>query len=245
MWYIVYYLLGIILLPGIIYAIIVQSKVQTAFNTYKKVYSSKGITARQACRNILQSAGINNVEITKISGSLTDNYNPKTKTLSLSESVYDSTSISALGVAAHEAGHAIQDATGYAFLKIRSGLVVFSNICSTLLWPLIIIGIIFSALAYTALGSVFMIAGCAVFGVAVLVSLVTLPVEFDASKRALSALVESGSLDSTEIKGAQVVLNAAAQTYVAALLVSILAFIRFLASILIFRNEWFFAFNIK
>ena len=237
MWYITYYLLGIILLPGIIYAIIVQTQVQTAFNTYKKVYSSSGLTAREACRNILQSAGINNVEITKIQGSLTDNYNPKTKTLSLSESVYDSTSISALGVAAHEAGHAIQDATGYAFLKVRSGLVVFSNICSTLLWPLMIIGIIFSALAYTSFGSGFIIGGCVVFGVAVLVSLVTLPVEFDASKRALAALVSSGSLDSTEVKGAKAVLNAAAKTYVAGLLVSILAFIRFLASILIFRSE--------
>ncbi|MDD4815990.1 MAG: zinc metallopeptidase [Clostridia bacterium] len=236
MFYLTYYIMGILVLPGLIYAIIVQAKVHNAFNTYKTVHSSKGYTAKDACKIILTRAGITDVEIKAISGNLTDNYNPKTKTLSLSESVYNSTSISALGVAAHEAGHAIQHADGYAFLKIRSSLVVVSNICSTLLWPLIIIGMIFSFGAYTSLGDVFLWAGVIFFGVSVVLSLVTLPVEFNASSRALTCLVDSGALDTTEVKGAKVVLNAAAQTYVASLVVSILYFIRFIASILIYRE---------
>lgn len=237
MWIITYYLLGIILIPGIIYSLIVQNKVNRAFNTYSKVHSSKGITTRECCETILRHAGVSGVKIQPIAGNLTDNYNTANKTLSLSESVYNSTSIAALGVAAHEVGHAIQDAEGYGFLRLRKGLAILSNICSSMLWPLIIIGIILSCLAYTAIGSYFVIGGCIFFGLSVLVSLVTLPVEFDASKRALNALVSSNILDSSEVKGAKVVLNAAAQTYVAGLVVSILGFLRFLLSIVIANNQ--------
>ena len=237
MWYIVYYLLGIILLPGIIYSLIVQNKVNKAFKTYSKVNSSKGITTKEACETILRHAGVSGVKIQPIAGNLTDNYNTANKTLSLSEGVYNSTSIAALGVAAHEVGHAIQDAQGYGFLRLRKGLAVLSNVMSSMLWPLIIIGLVLSALAYTDIGSYFVIGGCIFFGLSVLVSLVTLPVEFDASKRALNALVSSNRLDSTEVKGAKIVLNAAAQTYVAGLVVSILGFLRFILSILIMRNQ--------
>lgn len=119
MFYLTYYLMGILLLPGLIYAIVVQTRVTRAFKTYSKTLSAKGITAQEACKRLLANAGVTDVSITHINGDLTDNYNPKTKVLSLSDSVYNSTSISALGVAAHEAGHAIQHAENYAPLKMR------------------------------------------------------------------------------------------------------------------------------
>lgn len=237
MWFITYYLLGIILLPGIIYAIVTQNKVQSTFKTFSKVPAETGLTARDACEKILAQSGITDVEIVKISGNLTDNYNPTNKTLSLSDSVYNSTSIAAIGVAAHEAGHAIQHAQGYKFMKIRSGLITVSNIMSNMLLPLIIIGIILSALSYTSVGNIFVIGGCAFFGLSVIISLVTLPVEFDASKRALANLSASGVLLPNEVKGAKQVLSAAAQTYVASLIVSVLSFLRFLFAFLLIREE--------
>ena len=237
MWMITYYLLGIILLPGIIYATITQTRVQKTFNTFSKVHASTGLTAREACTRILNQAGIYDVQIKRVAGNLTDHYNPTDKTLALSDNVYDSTSIAALGVAAHEAGHAIQHAQGYKFLKVRSALAHISNFMSGMLLPLIIIGIILSALAYTSIGSYFVIGGCVFFGISVLFSLVTLPVEFDASKRALANLTASCTLDDTEVKGAKQVLSAAAQTYVAALVVSILSLLRFVLSFIIARQE--------
>jgi len=237
MFYLTYYLMGIILIPGIIYAIIVQTKVNNAFTTYSKIQSIKGITAQDACKKILQNAGITDVEVVKTSGHLTDNYNPKTKVLSLSESVYNSTSISALGVAAHEAGHAVQHAENYAPLKMRNVLATLSTITSRLLWPLIIIGIILSAFSYLQLGEIFLWGGVIFFAISVIFSLITLPVEFNASKRAMSSLITTGVLDDTEVKGAQVVLNAAAKTYVAALIVSILSFLRFVLAVFISRND--------
>ena len=237
MWFITYYLLGLILIPGLIYAIVTQNKVQSTFKTYSKVNASSGLTAHEACKRILNQAGIFDVEIKRVSGNLTDHYNPQDKTLALSDSVYNSTSIAALGVAAHEAGHAIQHAQGYAYLKLRNGIARVSNIMSNLLLPLVIIGLILSALAYTQIGNAFVIGGCVFFGMSVLFSLVTLPVEFNASKRALANLTSSCTLDTTEVKGAKAVLNAAAQTYVAALVVSVLSFLRFILAFLITRNE--------
>ena len=231
--------MGIILLPGIICAVIVQSRVTNAFKTYSKVPSIKGITAQDACKMLLQNAGITDVEIIRIKGSLTDHYNPKTKTLGLSEGVYNSTSISALGIAAHEAGHAIQHAENYAPLKARKVFGTLSNICSNMLWPLIIIGIVVSAFSSsgTAFGDIFLWGGVVFFGISVIFSLATLPVEFNASKRALANLTDGGILDTTEVKGAKVVLNAAAQTYVAALVVSILSFLRFVLAIVVSRDN--------
>jgi len=239
MFYFTYLLMGIILLPGIICAVIVQSRVTNAFKTYSKVPSIKGITAQDACKMLLQNAGITDVEIIRIKGSLTDHYNPKTKTLGLSEGVYNSTSISALGIAAHEAGHAIQHAENYAPLKARKVFGTLSNICSNMLWPLIIIGIVVSAFSSsgTAFGDIFLWGGVVFFGISVIFSLATLPVEFNASKRALANLTDGGILDTTEVKGAKVVLNAAAQTYVAALVVSILSFLRFVLAIVVSRDN--------
>ncbi|MDD4408710.1 MAG: zinc metallopeptidase [Clostridia bacterium] len=239
MFYFTYILMGIILLPGIIYAVVVQSRVSNAFKTYSKVPSVKGITAQDACKMLLQNAGITDVEIVRIKGYLTDHYNPKTKTLGLSEGVYNSTSISALGIAAHEAGHAIQHAENYAPLKTRNVLGTLSNICSNMLWPLVIIGILLSAFSSsgTSLGDIFLWGGVIFFGISVIFSIATLPVEFNASKRALANLTDGGILDTTEVKGAKVVLSAAAQTYVAALVVSILSFLRFILAIFIIRND--------
>ncbi|MDD2445359.1 MAG: zinc metallopeptidase [Clostridia bacterium] len=237
MFYLTYYLMGLVLIPGIIYAIVVQNKVNNTFKTYQKVQSIKGVNAQDTCKKILQNAGITDVEIVKTKGVLTDNYNPKTKVLSLSEGVYGSTSISALGVAAHEAGHAVQHAENYAPLKLRKVMGTLSTITSRLLWPLLIIGILLSAFSSLYLGEIFLWAGVAFFAISVIFSLITLPVEFNASKRAMSSLVSVGALDETEVKGAKVVLNAAAQTYVAALVVAILSFLRFFLAILISRND--------
>lgn len=234
--FITYILLGVILIPGIIYAVSTQAKVQNTFKVYSDVASSKGLTARDACQKILQNAGIYDVKIQQIAGNLTDNYNPTNKTLSLSTSVCNSTSIAALGVAAHEAGHAIQHAQGYSYLKLRNGLAVISNVMSNMMLPLMIVAIILSALSYTSAGSIFAIIGCAFFGFSVIFSLVTLPVEFNASNRALENLVACGALDNTEVKGAKQVLSAAAQTYVASLVISILSFLRFLLAVLISRE---------
>ena len=236
--YFTYILMGVILLPGIIYASVVSARVNSAFKTYANVFSSKGITAEKACEMILHNAGVRDVKIVKISGHLTDNYNPTNKTLSLSESVYGSTSLSALGVAAHEAGHAIQHAQGYSLLKIRSLVGKVSNLASSLLWPLIIVGIIFSALSMFDWGNIFLWGGVGFFSLSLIFSLVTLPVETNASKRALNNLVESNILDNTEVRGAKVVLNAAAKTYVAALVVSAIMLLRFVLSFLmVSRND--------
>ena len=229
--------MGIIVLPGIIYASIVSAKVNSTFKTYSDVQSIKGLTAKQACEMILRNAGITDVKVVQTPGHLTDNYNTANKTLSLSESVYNSTSISALGVAAHEAGHAIQHAEGYGFLKLRHVVGKVSNLFSGLLWPLIIIGVVLSAFSMFEWGEIFMWGGVAFFGIAVIFSLVTLPVETNASKRALNNLVESGALYETEIPGAEKVLNAAAKTYVAALVVSILNLLRFVLAILATRDN--------
>lgn len=235
--YFMYILMGIILLPGLIYASVVSAKVNSAFKTYSSVCSSKGITAKQACEMILRNAGVNDVKIVEINGHLTDNYNTANKTLSLSQSVYNSTSISALGVAAHEAGHAIQHAEGYAPLKMRHAIGTLSNFCSSLLWPLLIIGIVLSCLSMFEWGDIFLWGGVGFFGLAVIFSLITLPVETNASKRALTCLVNSGALDQTEVRGAKVVLDAAAKTYVAALVVSILNLIRFVLAVLLTRDR--------
>lgn len=232
-----YYILGIIILPGIIYASIVQGKVNKAFNTYKTVKSINGITTGEACKKILQSAGITDVKIVSTKGHLTDHYNPSNKTVNLSESVYNSTSISALGVAAHEVGHAIQHAKGYKPLKFRNFMIAINNICSNLFWVVLIVGIFLSAFAWFYYGLIFLYSGIALYSVSLIISIITYPVEKDASKRALDALVQNNILDSTEVKGAEVVLKAAAQTYLAGIVVSVLYLLRFVLALLLTRSD--------
>ena len=223
-----YIVLGIILLPGVIFASVIQAKLKTTYSKYNKVFSSKNVKAHQMARAILDAEGLQDVNVVRIKGNLTDNYNPKNKTLSLSEGVYESSSLSALGVAAHEVGHAIQHKENYKPMKIRSLFIGISNFASKLLIPLIILSIVFMFLptSYSVWVVVFACLGVGSFGISVLINLITLPVEYDASRRAREILLQSGLLDEEEIEPVKKVLNAAALTYVASLIVSVLSFIR-------------------
>lgn len=236
--YWVYWMLGLILLPGIIFSVWAQYKVSSTYSKYARIYGEKGITSNDTVARILEVNGCYDVSVAKIRGHLTDNFNPKTKVISLSESVYGNSSLAAVGVAAHEAGHALQYNGNYLPIKVRSALVPVLNLASGLMWPLILVGCLLTFLfGYGAIGDILMYAGVGIFTLAILFQLVTLPVEFNASKRAYQCLVSTHALSKDEAKQAKKVLNAAALTYVAALLVAILSLVRFLAYILIRRRS--------
>ena len=209
----------ILVVIGAVICMIASARVKTTFNKYSAYRSMSGMTGAQAAERILHAAGIYDVRVQHVSGNLTDHYNPANKTLNLSDSVCNQTSVAAVGVAAHECGHAIQDAINYAPLNIRSAIVPAANIGSQLSWPLFIAGLIFSIDPLVTLGIV-------LFSLAVLFQLVTLPVEINASSRALKMLESTGILGADEKKGARKVLTAAALTYVAALAASILQLLR-------------------
>lgn len=208
-----------LVLPAVIFALWAQFNVKSTFSKYSKIASRSGMTGFDSARRILDANGLGDVRIAHVSGDLTDHYNPTDNTIYLSDSVYGSNSAAAIGVAAHEAGHAVQHATGYTPIKIRAAIIPVTNIGSNLAMPLIILGIVlsFPTLAYI---------GVAAFGLSTLFQLVTLPVEFDASGRALKAL--EGSLDGDDLASARKVLRAAALTYVAALAVSLVNLLRLL-----------------
>lgn len=208
-----------LVLPAVIFAMWAQFNVKSTFSKYSKIASRSGMTGFDSARRILDANGLRDVRIAHVAGDLTDHYNPTDNTIYLSDSVYGSDSAAAIGVAAHEAGHAVQHATGYTPIKIRSAIIPVTNIGSNLAMPLIILGIVlsFPTLAYI---------GVAAFGLSTLFQLVTLPVEFDASGRALKAL--EGSLDGDDLASARKVLRAAALTYVAALAVSLVNLLRLL-----------------
>ena len=228
-----YIIAGILILPAIIYSLIAQIRVSLVFINYATQSSSSGYTADQVARRVLDSKGLNHISIKPINGELTDNYNSRTKVVSLSGNVYGSNSVAAIGVACHECGHALQDAENYLPLKIRQIVVPISNFASRLLMPLIFIGILFNFFYIGGiLGTFFIWAGVIFYGLSFLLNIITLPVEFNASKRALQSLCEDSVLDEEELKGAQKVLNSAAQTYVASTIVSLLYFLRFLFLIL-------------
>lgn len=217
----------VFMLPAFIFALYAQIKVKSAFSKYSSVYSAKGITGAMAAQRVLSANGIHNVRIEHISGQLTDHYDPKTNVIRLSDGVYSSTSQAAIGVACHEAGHAVQHAVGYAPAKLRLAIVPITNIGSKLGMLLLPIGIILAAMGFywcTAIAYIglFGYIACAVF------QLVTLPTEFNASSRAMEAIKSSGMLNENEQKGARKVLSAAALTYVAALFTSIMTILRFL-----------------
>lgn len=216
----------VILLVMIILPIIAQVNVNSTFKKYKNVRNSRGLTTDQVARQILDSNGLYNVRIERISGELTDHYDPKDNVVRLSDAVYGQTSVAAIGVAAHECGHACQHAQEYTPIKIRTAIVPITNICSRLWYFVFILGIllfeIFPELA---------LIGIIMFGAVVLFQAVTLPVELDASGRALKTLEADGILDYNEVPMAQKVLKAAAFTYVTALVTSVLQLIRLLASI--------------
>ena len=209
----------LLLIIGMLLSLAASAKLKGTFATYKRVRSASGFTGAQAAQRILHSAGIYDVQIVPISGSLTDHYDPRSKRVCLSEDIYNQSSLAAVGVAAHECGHAIQHATGYGPLNLRSAIVPVANIGSQLSWPLFLAGLIFSIQPLITIGIL-------LFSLAVLFQLVTLPVEFNASSRALKLLGSTGILGADETKGAQKVLSAAALTYVAALASSLLQLLR-------------------
>lgn len=214
----------IYLLPALIVSMIAQFRVQSAFRRYSEVRNGRNLTGAEAARQVLQFHDLTNVPIQRIAGNLTDHYDPSSNSISLSEPVYGSATISAVGVAAHEAGHAVQYATGYAPLKLRAALVPVTRFTSTLAFPVILVGF-FLPVQYDFVIS----AGIALYSVAVLFSLVTLPVEFNASFRAVAALEQSGILDEEELSGAKKVLKAAAMTYVASTFASLMSLLRLIA----------------
>ena len=211
----------ILVLIGVVISLWAQGRVTSTYNKYSKVRSRTGMTGAEAAMRLLHSQGIYDVTVRRVAGNLTDHYDPRTKVVNLSESVYGSTSIAALGVAAHECGHAMQHNEGYAPLRFRSALVPVANFGSRISWPLILFGLMIGGL-----GSPLCQIGILMFSLAVLFQLVTLPVEFNASNRAVRFLDSLGILSGDEVRGTKSVLNAAALTYVAAAASSILQLLR-------------------
>lgn len=211
-----------LIIIGAIICSIASARVRTTFNKYSCYRSMSGMTGAQAAHRILHAAGIYDVTIKRISGSLTDHYNPANKTLNLSESVCNQTSVAAVGVAAHECGHAIQHARGYLPLKLRTAFVPIANFGSTLAWPVLLIGLFMNNRSSMTIIHI----GIFLFSFSLIFQLLTLPVEFDASGRALVQLREQGILGEQELRGTRKVLKAAALTYVASAAAAILQLLR-------------------
>ena len=212
-----YYL--IFVLPAILLALVAQFRVKSAFNRFARVRNRRGLTGAQAAEAVLRRHGVVDVAIEPIGGQLTDHFDPRARVIRLSQGVYDQTSIAALGIAAHEAGHAVQYAQSYAPIQLRAAIIPATRVGSMLSLPLILLGFFINSEPMLWIG-------IALFALATLFQLVTLPVEFNASRRALSALEEARLLDETELPGARKVLSAAALTYVAALAVSLMQLLR-------------------
>ena len=212
----------ILVVIGAVICMIASARVKGTFNKYSQLRSMSGMNGAQVAQRVLQAAGMYDVQVRHVSGSLTDHYDPRTKTVNLSDPVYNATSVAALGVAAHECGHAIQHAKSYAPLSIRSALVPIANFGSMLAWPVILIGLLFN----TRSSGLIIDIGILLFSAAVLFQLVTLPVEFDASRRALVILRTQGILADDELKYTRRVLKSAALTYVASAAPAILQLLR-------------------
>ena len=211
----------VLVLPAILLGLWAQMRVKSTYARYSQVRSARGITAEEAARLILDMNGLSQVPIQRVRGSLTDHYDPRQRVVRLSDSVYGSTSVAAIGVAAHEVGHAVQHAAHYAPLKLRNAIIPMTNIGSTLSIPLILAGLILNSQSLALFG-------VALFGLVALFQLVTLPVEFNASRRALATLESRDILGREELYGARQVLTAAALTYVAALIQSLAQLLRLL-----------------
>lgn len=218
-----YYVIYILLIAAFIFSIFASVNVKSTFRKYNRMPSSMGKTAAQVAREILDSNGLYNVQVGVIHGELTDNYNPKTNTVSLSSSVYNSTSVGAIGVAAHEVGHAIQYAQDYFPIKIRMAILPFAQFGSSAWMLFFILGLVFDNHILRGIGII-------LFAAIVLFQLITLPVEFNASRRALTTIKQQGFLYGAEYTGAKKTLTAAAMTYVASLAVAILQLLRLIAN---------------
>ena len=212
----------ILILPALAFAIWAQWKVKSTYNRYRQVPSRSGLTGERVARYILDANGLNNVRVEAVGGELTDHYHPTDKVVRLSEGIFGSHSLAAIAVAAHETGHAMQDQVGYAFMNFRARLVPVANFGSTLAIPLFLIGMFIPRISWM------MDVGIVFFTGAVLFHIITLPVEFDASRRAIRILNSGGYLAPDEVQGAKKVLDAAAWTYVAAASMAILQLIRLL-----------------
>lgn len=209
----------ILVLLGAVICMLASANVSRTFSKYSRFGCKRGTTGAEAAAQILRGAGITDVRIEHIGGDLTDNYDPRSKVLHLSDTVYGSTSVAAVGVAAHECGHAIQHQVGYVPIQVRSAIVPIVNIGSTLSWPIMILGLILGSLNLLNIGII-------LFALTLLFQIVTLPVEFNASRRALRILDDSGMLYQDEMKGARRVLTAAAMTYVTATVSTLLQLLR-------------------
>lgn len=212
----------VLVIIGVIICLGASAKMKSTFNKYSKVRSHSGMTGKEAAERVLRGAGIYDVRVEHISGNLTDHYDPRSKVLRLSDATYNSQSVAAVGVAAHECGHAIQHARHYAPLSLRSSLVPIANLGSTIAWPLILIGLLFNSQS----SQLFLNLGIIAFSLAVLFQIVTLPVEFNASSRAIKILGSTGMLYEDELNGTKKVLSAAALTYVAGAASAVLQLLR-------------------
>lgn len=217
----------ILVLPCLLLSLWASASVNRTFNKYSSQLSMRRISGAQAAQRVLLRNGVTNVRIERISGNLTDHFDPRTNVIRLSDSVYDSTSTAAIGVACHEAGHAVQYATNYGPIKLRAAIIPITNFGSKLAMPLILLGLVLSSLGSMSYTLVYL--GIACFGLSLLFQLVTLPVEFNASNRAMTAIAQESLLTQDEQNGARKTLKAAAMTYVAATAVSLAQLVRLLA----------------
>lgn len=230
LWYYIDPLYVILVLPAMLLALLASASVNRTFDKYAKQRTARGLTGAEAARRVLDAHGLHAVQIRRVGGKLTDHYDPRDNTIYLSDVVHDSASTAAIGVAAHEAGHAVQHATHYLPIKLRAAIIPATNFGSKLAIPLIIVGMLLCSFSSSmgVLGSYLAYAGLACFSLTALFQLVTLPTEFNASRRAMRALDDSGILYDDELRGARKVLTAAAMTYVAALAVSLAQLLRLL-----------------
>lgn len=222
----------VLVLPCVIFAMVASANVNSTFKRYSKELSRRHLTGAEAAQRVLSANGVSGVRFERVSGNLTDHYDPRSNVIRLSDDVFGSTSIAAIGVACHEAGHAVQYAKGYAPIKLRAAIIPVTNFGSRLAMPLILLGLLFSAGSY--FGDTMVYLGIACFGLSVLFQLVTLPVEFNASRRALQAIESNELLTEEEYRGARKTLTAAAMTYVAATAVALAQLLRL---VLIFGNR--------
>lgn len=216
----------ILVLPCILLSLWASANVNSTFKKYSKQYSLRRLTGAEAAQRVLSANGVSGVRIERISGNLTDHYDPKTNVIRLSDSVFSNTSTAAIGVACHEAGHAVQYAQSYAPIKLRAAIIPITNFGSRLAMPLILVGLLLGSLGRISVFFVYL--GIACFGLSLVFQLVTLPVEFNASSRALAAIEQTGILTAEEQRGARKTLSAAALTYVAATAVSLAQLLRLL-----------------
>ncbi len=217
----------VLVLPCLLLSLWASASVNSTFKKFSQHRSMRGITGAEAARRVLQANGVTGVRIDQVAGNLTDHYDPRSNTIRLSQSVHSSTSVAAIGVAAHEAGHAVQYARSYAPIHLRAAIIPITNIGSKLAMPLILLGLLFNVVS--DMSYFFVYAGIACFGLSLLFQLITLPVEFNASRRALAAIDEAGILNQDEQVGARKTLRAAAMTYVAATAVALAQLLRLMA----------------